>query len=440
MSGIGTYGDTKAANIAWAKNIPSHWHEYRIKHVFKIVKRIVGELGYEVLSITQKGIKVKDTTSGEGQLAMDYSKYQLAEVGDFAMNHMDLLTGFVDVSKFHGVISPDYRVFKLTHQESDSNYMLYLMQLCYTQKIFFGHGKGVSMLGRWRLPAENFKNFKIPFPPKEEQVQIAKFLNFKLAKLDRLIEKKKQLIALLNEQKAAIINNAVTKGVNPDAEMKESGIEWLGEIPKHWRIARLKYYGKIKSGDGITSEKIQETGNYEVYGGNGFIGFNELFNTIGEKLIIGRVGAKCGNVHYISSKKFISDNALILELDKGYNYNYFFFLLTAANLNRLNTSSAQPLITGKKVMNYHLPIAPEDEQLQIVSFIENESNKINLTISKIEKEISLTEEYRIALISEAVTGKIDVRNYKIPEYKSANELATELSIAAESEPEYNGLN
>ena len=122
------YSAYKDSGVDWLGEVPEHWEVKRLKYVFKILKRIAGELGHDVLSITQTGIKVKDTESGEGQLSMDYSKYQLVSRGDFAMNHMDLLTGYVDISKYDGVISPDYRVFELSDLNSFKNYMLLLLQ------------------------------------------------------------------------------------------------------------------------------------------------------------------------------------------------------------------------------------------------------------------------------------------------------------------------
>jgi type I restriction enzyme S subunit len=146
----------KNVGVSWMGNIPEHWVIKRVKHLFEIRKRIAGKERYQVLSITQQGIKIKDTESGEGQLAMDYSKYQFVKVGDFAMNHMDLLTGYVDLSSEFGVTSPDYRVFTLTDKNSVDRYYLYLMQMGYKLKIFFALGQGVANVGRWRLQTEVF--------------------------------------------------------------------------------------------------------------------------------------------------------------------------------------------------------------------------------------------------------------------------------------------
>ncbi len=241
MNKLKPYPKYKPSNIAWLGEIPEHWEVRKLKYIFSITKRISGELGHKVLSITQNGIKIKDIESGAGQLSMDYSKYQFVNKGDFAMNHMDLLTGYVDISNVDGVTSPDYRVFILNNDSSDKSYLLFLLQLGYKLKLFYSLGQGVSQFGRWRLPAENFYHFQFPIPPLPEQTAIAAFLDFKLAKIDRFIRKKKQLIKLLNEQKAAIINDAVTKGIDPNTKTKPSSIEWLGDIPAHWEVRKLKY-------------------------------------------------------------------------------------------------------------------------------------------------------------------------------------------------------
>lgn len=158
--------------------IPCNWVMKRIKYLFHIKKDIAGKEGYTVLSITQRGIQPKDLSKNEGQIAANYSQYQLLAPGDFAMNHMDLLTGWVDISKYSGVTSPDYRVFVLDDTEkNDSSYYLYLMQMCYFNRIFYGLGQGVSGMGRWRLQADKFMNFPVVVPPVDEQKEIVSYLN-----------------------------------------------------------------------------------------------------------------------------------------------------------------------------------------------------------------------------------------------------------------------
>lgn len=151
----------KDSGSVWFEEIPCNWVMKRIKYLFHIKKDIAGKEGYTVLSITQRGIQPKDLSKNEGQIAANYSQYQLLAPGDFAMNHMDLLTGWVDISKYSGVTSPDYRVFVLDDTEkNDSSYYLYLMQMCYFNRIFYGLGQGVSGMGRWRLQEIKDKEIK----------------------------------------------------------------------------------------------------------------------------------------------------------------------------------------------------------------------------------------------------------------------------------------
>lgn len=201
----------KDSGSVWFEEIPCNWVMKRIKYLFHIKKDIAGKEGYTVLSITQRGIQPKDLSKNEGQIAANYSQYQLLAPGDFAMNHMDLLTGWVDISKYSGVTSPDYRVFVLDDTEkNDSSYYLYLMQMCYFNRIFYGLGQGVSGMGRWRLQADNFLNFPVVVPPVDEQKEIVSYLNEKCKQLDTLIRNKQQYLTEIENYKKSLIYEYVT--------------------------------------------------------------------------------------------------------------------------------------------------------------------------------------------------------------------------------------
>lgn len=209
--GIRPNREMKDSGSAWFGKIPADWSMKKIKYIFSINKNIAGKEGYLILSITQRGIKPKDISKNEGQLAENYSNYQLVTIGDFAMNHMDLLTGWVDVSKFNGVTSPDYRVFRLKDVDNNCRkYYLYLMQMCYFNRIFYGLGQGVSGMGRWRLQADKFLNFSISVPPTDEQIEIAEYLDAMVLDTDTLIDKKEQLITELESYKKSLIFEFVT--------------------------------------------------------------------------------------------------------------------------------------------------------------------------------------------------------------------------------------
>ena len=201
----------KDSGSVWFEEIPCNWVMKRIKYLFHIKKDIAGKEGYTVLSITQRGIQPKDLSKNEGQIAANYSQYQLLAPGDFAMNHMDLLTGWVDISKYSGVTSPDYRVFVLDDTEkNDSSYYLYLMQMCYFNRIFYGLGQGVSGMGRWRLQADKFMNFPVVVPPVDEQKEIVSYLNEKCKQLDTLIRNKQQYLTEIENYKKSLIYEYVT--------------------------------------------------------------------------------------------------------------------------------------------------------------------------------------------------------------------------------------
>lgn len=181
-----------------------------IGSLFKIKKDILGTEPDQVLSITQNGIKIKDIESNVGQLATSYSHYQIVNVGDFAMNHMDLITGGVDISRFEGVTSPDYRVFVMQDRSMNPYYFLRVFQSYYKNRTFFGFGQGVANLGRWRLPATNWSKIQIPVPPVEEQNAIVEFLDEKCSQIDQLIEVKQKKLEKLEQYKKSLIHEYIT--------------------------------------------------------------------------------------------------------------------------------------------------------------------------------------------------------------------------------------
>ncbi len=253
-----------------------------------------------------------------------------------------------------------------------------------------------------------YQNF-LPVPPIEEQRVIAENLILYNQRLDSVVEGKQKLIELLKEQRAAIINQAVTKGLNPDVKMKDSGVEWLGEIPEHWEVKKLKYVANLRSGQNIISEEIDEEGAYPVYGGNGLRGYFSKFTHDGNYILIGRQGALCGNINYAKGKFWASEHAVVVALFNGQDLLYIGELLRTMNLNQYSRSAAQPGLAVDTIINQIIPVPSYAEQMQIARYIDQEISKIDQLIIRIKRQIELLQEYRIAIISETVTGKIDVR-------------------------------
>ncbi len=196
--------------------------------------------------------------------------------------------------------------------------------------------------------------------------------------------------------------------------MKDSGIEWIGEIPEEWEVSSLRWYISIKSGDYISQENIDEEGPIPVIGGNGLMAYTNKANCNFKTIAIGRVGALCGNVHFIDYPSWITDNALyITNLRSKLCIKYLFYVLKALNLNQYANKTAQPLISSSLVKSQVIPIPPIIEQTDIVNYLDIKTAEIDDIISEIKLQIQKLKEYRQSLISEAVTGKIDVRDYAI---------------------------
>jgi type I restriction modification DNA specificity domain protein len=210
-SGLEPNVATHESNVDWIGSIPNTWSTIPVRRLFKIVKRIEPEFSDQILSITQKGIAPKDLSSHFGQLAESYDAYQRVDVGDYAMNSMDLLTGWVDRSEYDGITSPDYRVFRLrSHIAAEPRYFTHILQMGYTRRIFYRFGQGVSNLGRWRLQPKVFLNMKFPLPPLEEQVAIADCIEDKYAEIESTVAGINRQIELLEQYRKQIINDVVT--------------------------------------------------------------------------------------------------------------------------------------------------------------------------------------------------------------------------------------
>ena len=211
----------KDSGVDWIGQVPEYWEVKKIKWIFKILKRQNGRDDRQVLSITQQGIKIKDIENNDGQMAESYENYQLVEPGDFAMNSMDLLTGWIDCSQYEGVTSPDYRVFRLIDiNDHNNDFYNYLFQMCYTRRIFYRIGQGVSNLGRWRLQREPFLNMKVPVPPKAEQENISSFIRIKENKINVIVNEVEKQIEKLKEYRKILIHEAVTGKVKIDGGAK----------------------------------------------------------------------------------------------------------------------------------------------------------------------------------------------------------------------------
>lgn len=421
---IRKYEKYRDSGVEWIGEIPEGWGCKNLRYVLKAgndgIK--IGPFGSALKSefLTTDGYKVygqENVINNDfvrGFRHVDEIKFRELEVyevlpGDLLITMMGTtgLAKLVPSTVKKGIM--DSHLIRVRPDESQikSDYLQILVNdsayIFYQKKLL---SNGSIMEG---LNSSIIKSFTLLLPPLNEQAAIASFLDHKTAQIDQLIARKEKLIALYEEEKAVIISHAVTKGLDPTVKTKPSGVDWLGDIPEHWEVKRLKYVANMKSGDGITSDQIKEFGDYPVYGGNGLRGHFDSFTHEGNYVLIGRQGALCGNINYAIGKFWASEHAIVCTLIKHCETRWFGELLRVMNLNQYSVSAAQPGLSIDNIKILQIPVPPISEQTDIVAHIETEFSRLNTIIYKFKKQIELFKEYRTTLISEVVTGKIDVR-------------------------------
>lgn len=419
------YSDMKPTKEQWLGDIPSSWGALRLKRMFSIKKDIAGEEGHTVLSVTQKGIRPKVMTD-KGQFAQDYSHYQLVHRGEFVMNHMDLLTGWVDISGYDGVTSPDYRVFINTAPEKyDSGYYRYIFQLCYSARIFYGLGQGVAGFGRWRLPADMFLNFILPVPSLREQKRIAAYLDDQVYQIDSIIEDAKSSIEEYKTWKKSIIHEAVTKGVKKGVVTRDSGISWIGEVPLHWGMRKIKNGFSIISGATPKSDMPEywdgdvvwiTPADYKTddkYVGNGRRnlsqeGYASCGTTIvPEGSIIFSKRAPVGTVAINSIPLCTNQGCLSCIPNSTANSEYFYYAMSVftEQFELFSSGTTFKEISATTFANFAMVYPPMEEQVEIAQYLTAKCSELDSIRNEKQRLIEDTEVYKRSLIYETVTGK-----------------------------------
>lgn len=426
------YKEYRYFGLPWLEEVPSHWLMLRNKNVLIEKKEVVGSSAnnYLLLSLTLNGVIARDMINAKGKFPKDFNTYKVVEPGNliFCLFDVDETPRTVGLSTLNGMITGAYDVFQPANINGKYLYYYYLS---------IDNVKGLKPLYTGLRKVINIQTFlgtKIPVPPKEEQDQIVRFLDWKLAKINKLIRAKKKQIALLNEQRQAIINNAVTKGLDPNVPMKDSGIEWIGQIPIHWNVIRLR---------GILSP-VSIKNHPEL----------PLLSVVREKGVIVRdVKDKESNHNFIpddlSGYKVVQAGQFVMNKMKAWQGSYgispytgivspayFVFDVNVKNKDYFHYSIRSKVYVnffaqasnGIRVGQWDLNISKmkdipfivpsEEEQTLIIDYIKRTSKDIEVAITRFLNEIKLLQEYRTRLISDVVTGKVDVRDIEIPEYEA----------------------
>ncbi len=411
------YPTMKDSGVPWLGELPEHWAVNKLRNLLNpVAERNRSDL--PLLSVVrEKGVIQRDTTNKDENrnfIPDDLTNYKTVRSGQFAMNKMKAWQGSYGVSQHEGIVSPAYYVFDLAGVPGEF-FNSAIRSRAYVP--FFAQASDGVRIGQWDLAQARMKEIPFLIPPLTEQSAIVRFLDHAGRDIRRYILAKQKLIKLLEEQKQVIIHRAVTRGLDPNVRLKPSGIEWLGDVPGHWEVLRLKTLCRMRSGDGITAMAIEPAGDYPVYGGNGVRGYTSNFTHDGVFVLIGRQGALCGNVHIARGRFWASEHAVVASLSSGHILEWFAAILMVMNLNQYSIAAAQPGLAVERVLNLWLPVPPADDQQRIVTHIEHETSDINQVVGRAQREIDLLREYRIRLIADVVTGKLDVRAAaaKLPE-------------------------
>ena len=396
------YDTYKDSGVKWLGEIPSHWEVKRLASYFTERRVKVSDKEYEPLSVTKLGVfpqweNVAKTNDGDNR--------KLVKKGDFVINSRSDRKGSSGVADRDGSVSLINIVLKPrnTIRADFSNYLLKSYKFI---EEYYRNGRGI-VADLWTTRYDEMKMIKLTVPPLEEQTAIANYLDTATAKIDAAIAQQQKMIDLLNERKQIIINRAVTKGLNPNAKMKDSGVEWIGEVPEGWEVRKLKHIAKLQSGDTISSDSFTETG-YPVFGGNGFRGYTNRFTNDGDYVLIGRQGALCGNVNYAHGRFFASEHAVVVYPHKHENIVWLGEVIRTSNLNQYSQSAAQPGLAVSLIQNICYPYPPKEEREGIALYIAKNIKVIDEGIKNYQEQISLLQERKQIIINEVVTGKIKI--------------------------------
>jgi type I restriction enzyme S subunit len=407
------YPAMKDSGVPWLGEVPGHWDVQKLRTLLEPVSdRNRPDL--PLLSVVRnKGVIKRDLTSKDENhnfIPDDLSNYKVVRAGQFAMNKMKAWQGSYGVSQYYGIVSPAYFVFDLRKVGSEFFHTAIRSRMYVP---FFTQSSDGVRIGQWDLAQALMKEIPFFVPSPNEQATIVRYLDHMDRRIRKYIRAKQKLIKLLEEQKQAIIHRAVTRGLDPNVRLKPSGVEWLGEVPEHWEVVPLRWYISIKSGDFIETERVRNEAThdqpYPVIGGNGVMGYAGTYNSQDTTIVIGRVGALCGNVHLVNVTAWITDNALRVSSIKGFDPDYLATQLRAMNLNRLANANAQPLVTGSMIKSQHVMKPSIEEQKVLVTRLHVLTEPVESALIKAQHEIALLREYRTRLIADVVTGKLDVR-------------------------------
>ena len=426
---LAPYPEYKEAGVGWLGSIPTHWPEKRAKYYFKEIDERSQSGEEEMLSVShitgvtprsEKNVTMFKAESNVGQ--------KLCQPGDLVINTMWAWMSALGVSNHDGIVSPAYGVYRPRNKQNYDNYFLdHLLRIEGYRSEYICRSTGIRS-SRLRLYPDKFLSMPVVCPPQEEQQAITRFLKAEDHLFRKFIRNKRRLIELLKEQKQNIINQAVTRGLDPDVKLKSSGVEWIGDIPEHWEVRRLKFL--CNNLNEQTSEK-QPGETYialeHVESWTGRISLPDDEITFDSQVkrfqpgdvLFGKLRPYLAKVTRPQTAGVCVGEFLVLRATGDVTADFLEQKLRSKRVIDLINSSTfgakMPRADWTFIGNLKFAYPSADEQLEILEHIQEKSAEIDQAISRAQREIELMREYRTRLISDVVTGQVDVRGIEVPE-------------------------
>ncbi|MFI8609450.1 restriction endonuclease subunit S [Pseudomonas sp. NPDC077649] len=439
------YPAYKDSGVDWLGEIPEGWS---IKPLWALFRRhkLTGFPDEQLLSVYRDyGVIPKASRDDNfNKPSDDLGAYQLVQVGDLVINKMKAWQGSVGIASYKGIVSPAYHVYAPGHSEAPQ-YLHHLFRCNEYIAGYLANSKGIRV-NQWDLEPQQHSRMSVLLPSFQEQTQIARFLDHETARIDALIEEQQRLIELLKEKRQAVISHAVTKGLDPTVPMKDSGVEWLGEVPAHWGVSKLKF---------ITDRVVDcphETPNYNPDGNylvirtadldQGILKPEQMYRLDKDEyvrrtrrsslemndVVYGREGERWGHAALVPESDLyaLGQRMMQFRVSDQVCPEYFMFQLNSIAVygqGEVDTVGAtSPHVNISTIINFQMMIPPQEEQARISNYLNKTLRNLDSLINESADAMGLLQERRSALISAAVTGKVDVRGWQPPTSTQAPEL------------------
>ena len=431
MSG---YAEYREVNLPWLKAVPAHWEIRRNKNIFTEQKEIVGERSadYTLLSLTLNGIIPRDMDGG-GKFPESFDKYKIVKNGDmaFCLFDIDETPRTVGLSGYNGMLTGAYTIMRVSNINARFIYYYYLA---------LDNGKMLRPLYtglRKTININTFQSTKVPVPPREEQDQIVRFLDWKVSNINKLINIKKKEIKAIDALKRSTVSHAITRGLTADAPMKYSGVKWLGDIPAHWKVTKLRQILhpvseknhpefpllSVVREQGVILRDVEDKEANHNFIPDDLSGYKVVRKG---QFAMNKMKAWQGSYGVSDYTGIVSPAYFIFDIAFE-NLEYFHYAIRSKVYVNFSAQASDGIRVGQwdlqmdKMKEIPFIVPPADEQIAIVKYIKQALPQYDAAIEKLTEEVAVLEEYKNKIIADTVTGKIDVRGIEIPKYEFVDE-------------------